>query len=84
MKAKILYGSYCSDICGPGSYYGSYLDSVNKRNPLATDDKYDANGDIILATEQEKIDAVSNLKMTVFTFVIDSDGNYGLKSVTFE
>ena len=82
VKTKILYGGYCGDICGPSSYYGSYLDSRNARNSLIsanleTGDDAEINEEIF-KTVSDKI------VVTKFTFVIDSDGNYGLKSVTFE
>ena len=82
VKTKLLYRRPCGDICGPSNvYYGTYQDSINGTNALLGDPNNDRDLDVtdeLYQTVADKINA------TVFTFVKDGDGNYGLKSVTFE
>ena len=82
VKAKVLYGSRCGDICGPNSYYGSYNDSVNANNPIISANW--ENGEDAVVNDEVFKTVSDKVGVTIFTFIKDDAGNYGLKSVTFE
>lgn len=80
LKAKVLLAGYCGGPCGPQNYYASYSDAWNKINPL-----FDIPQNHWIEVDEELFKTVSDkVGVTVFTFIKDDDGNYGLKSVTFE
>lgn len=79
VTAKILYGNYCSDTCiGGYSYYASIpgesaillFQSTAPEEFIITDEKYN--------------EVASKIPITSFTFEKDSDGNYGLKTVSIQ
>ena len=73
--ATVLYSNTCSDTCGPiSSYYKSYEDSLNHKNPVITEvSEY--------MTEESKDYYRANLPITTYKFKRDNTGNMILISV---
>lgn len=83
VKTKILYAGWCSDICLNfcSAYYGTYDDARNSKNSLLGNSSSEEK---VVVTDDMYASVADKLKTTVFTFIKDNEGNFGLKSVTFE
>ncbi len=76
---RILY-TVCCDVCGPVTEYYKKLPANS--NNLALKIPYSDDGSARTATEEEMNAAYEKTPITQFTFEVDSDGNYALKSVS--
>lgn len=79
INTKLLYSTYCGDICGPNyAYFASYQD-VFDGSPILGD-KNDYNNELILTDGLYK-SVESKLPTTTFTFIKKSNDIYNLDSV---
>lgn len=81
IKTKILYSWYCSDVCAPKNAYAASKEDVENKNFLIGDP---SSMESIEVTEEDIKEFEDKLKTVTYTFVKDSDGNYGLTKVTIE
>ncbi len=80
IKVKNLFGAYYGDIGGPVENFYATAQDVFKNGLYETDEIRDKDSDYDEAFEKFK----DSVPITTFVFTKNSDGNYGLKSVSID
>ena len=75
LETKILYGTSCSDVCGPNTMYYA---NPNDTQPLLGNSSL---SEAYVVTESDYESVKDKLDTTVFTFSRNSDGSYYLSDV---
>ena len=79
IKAKVLYGSYCGDICGPAtSFYSKATHDINDSIYHIDDVSQGDNYDFVYNEVKDK------LPVTSFILKKQSDGKFALTEITVE
>ncbi|MBR1936445.1 MAG: hypothetical protein IJ842_01995 [Bacilli bacterium] len=80
IKVKNLFGAYYGDIGGPVENFYATAEDVFKKGLYETDEIRDGENEYDIAFEKFK----DLVPITTFTFSKNSDGNYGLRSVSID
>lgn len=76
INAHILYGTVCSDVCGPSNSY--YIDSNHSGEPIIAGDS----DEHVEITDELYQSIKDKIPITTYKFEKDSFGSYTLKSIT--
>ena len=75
IKAKVLYGERCGDICGPSSYFYDKATYKNGEEIYKTDNNHDDDYDYVYNEVKDK------LPITTFILKKQSDGRFALTEI---